>query len=480
MTDDLPTGGDFSTRKIKQMSYKNTLLFTLSLIAFYDALHAEAGTGFLEQQKAISRIAYEEGNRNKVQLIASNKWPYRQVSGVVYLDNPIAAMPGMYDYGFYHVLYCVDLLPGAGISDWLCTFNENYTRTFEGCTGTVFQIVPNGYQPMLFYVARVVAAADGIIIAKSDGNNDQNCSGASSNSNYVVLEHSDGSRTYYYDLKNGGQTQKAVGDYVNAGEFIGYPGGSSTISQLNTEHQTHLLFELRDNANNVVDPYGSQGCLGLPRYPTRWRDSTEMKEYVYKSSLLLLKTCKHKRIGIDNCGTDIKSYTLHFNPGDSIYIELGFKNYDNSLDSFLLNIINPVGVPIINTIVRNRGCPTCSIYSFLDLLQGVKLPTGALMIPGTYTIAVNYYSFTYGSYDYLHYITVGCQADYTLPFTENGESGTIAGNNIYSTQICNPGSRVKLIAGNQIILSPGFHAKSGSNVMIFNDACIVPGFQRTE
>ncbi len=459
------------------MQNKIILLITLTLYLLSLVLHAEDVTDWAKLHNQVSKIAYEECNRNKAQSIIDNKWPYNRVSDVVYLRNPIAAMPGMLDYGFYYIPYCVDLLPGPGIVDWPCRFNGSYTRTFDGCTGTVFQIVPEGYQPMLSNVAQVVAAADGVILAKADGNNDQNCYSTSGSSNYVVLEHSDGSRTYYYDLKKGGLTQKAAGSFISAGEFIGYPGGSGNIAQLNAEHGTHLLFELRDISNNVIDPFESPGCLGsLPKNPNRWADPIAMKEYVSTSELLLLKTCKHKRIGTDDCGMDIKSYTIHFNPGDSMYIELGIKNYNNGWDSFLLNIFNPVGVPIINTIVRNLGCPTCWNLPFLNYLQGVKLPSGALMVPGTYTIALNYYSFFYNTHPYKHYITIGCQPDYTLTTTEISESGTIAGNNIYSTQTCNAGSRVKLISGNRITLLPGFHAKAGSKVMIFNDQCTVPNF----
>ncbi|MBL0095026.1 MAG: hypothetical protein IPP46_00035 [Bacteroidetes bacterium] len=50
-------------------------------------------------------------------------------------------------------------------------------------------------------IARVIAAADGIIVAKVDGNFDRNCYGVTGPENYVALEHSDGSRTYYYNLK---------------------------------------------------------------------------------------------------------------------------------------------------------------------------------------------------------------------------------------------------------------------------------------
>lgn len=469
------------------MFFKQIIFGILLTLLMYNTSSGQIS--WAKEHEKLSSAVFQECNHNKAALIAAGKWPYKdqRLNNVVYLNNPIAAMPGMYDYGFYHIPYGVDQLPGPGISDFYCHFDDyNLTRTFEECTGTVFEIVPNGYQPLIYNVAQVVAAAEGIIVAKSDGNYDQRCSSPSGGSNFVVLEHSDGSRTYYYDLKNGTQTGKTIGSILLAGEYIGHPAGSGSRSpsQITFEANTRLFFELRDSQNNVIDPFGAPGCRGLPEYPDRWKDSIAMKKYAYDGALLLLKTLKHKWIAKDVCGKDIRGYTLHFNPGDSMYIEVGFKNFQGSApfsDSFFINILNPVGIPIINTIVRNQGC-ICPFYKyrFLNYLIGVKLPSNSTIIPGTYTIVLNYYNSGYGSSNYKHYFTVGCQNDYTLFGTETGDVGTIAGNNIYTTQTCNSGSRVKLIAGNQVILSPGFHAKPGSSVMIYNDLCVVPAFAKQQ
>ena len=100
------------------------------------------------------------------------------------------------------------------------------------------------------------------------------------------------------------------------------------------------------------------------------------------------------------------------------------------------------------------------------------------MIPGTYTVVAQLFT-DYDSYasvkqTLVTYFTVGCVSTYTLSSSVNGEYGRIAGSNIYSTQQCNSNSRVKYIAGNEIILQSGFNAYNGSHVMIYTEPCVVP------
>ncbi|MBK9320372.1 MAG: T9SS type A sorting domain-containing protein [Bacteroidetes bacterium] len=103
------------------------------------------------------------------------------------------------------------------------------------------------------------------------------------------------------------------------------------------------------------------------------------------------------------------------------------------------------------------------------------MPTNpVLMIPGTYTVALNIPDYAGGYQTYYHYFTVGCQSDYFPTANISGESGLIAGNNIVTSQQFYNTSRVKYVAGNQIILNPGFVAHEGSDVFLYNEPCVVP------
>ncbi len=469
-----------SQKKYSTIHFKLTLLAIL--ISNVSLLQAQADTAWVRQHAETSRKAYEEGNRNKVKLIADEKWNLNKMPGIVYLRTPIERMPNMHDYGFYHIENLVDLDPSTIWSNTFCMFSPGWPygmHTFNGCTGTEFQFTRKSYPVMDEKIGRITAAADGIIVAKADGNFDKNCSSISGSENFIALEHSDGSRTYYYNLKNGDQNPKPIGGLVSEGELIGYPGGSgngsSSTFNVNIDERAGLFFELRDISNNVIDPFGAPGCLGLPQYPTRWKDSINIRDYAINIGLVHLKTHKHEDAGYDNCGNPLINYTKHFNPGDSIYFDLAMKNFDLVNDSFLIDIYNPFGVQIMPTYFRPKGCCSSALLELLNYSEGFKLPNNALMIPGTYQALFSLLSGSGYKYYYHTYFTVGCQSDYSLPnLNVAGEKGLIAGNNIVTNEKFLNGSRAEYIAGNEIILTPGFIAYNGSYVMLYNEPCVVP------
>ncbi len=95
----------------------------------------------------------------------------------------------------------------------------------------------------------VIAAADGVIVNKQDGNADNSCGCTNFNWNAVFVEHADGSIAWYGHLKNNGLTAKPIGATVTAGEFIGYMASSGCSTD------PHLHFEVYDDSNQLIDPY---------------------------------------------------------------------------------------------------------------------------------------------------------------------------------------------------------------------------------
>jgi hypothetical protein len=119
-------------------------------------------------------------------------------------------------------------------------------------------------------VVAIVAAREGVIADKFDGEFDENCaiSNADWNGTFsflvfstslvlicflifvaVYVLHDDGTYAWYGHMKKNSLTTKAIGEPVAVGDFLGYVGssGSSTIA--------HLHFELQDESGNVVDPW---------------------------------------------------------------------------------------------------------------------------------------------------------------------------------------------------------------------------------
>lgn len=127
--------------------------------------------------------------------------------------------------------------------------NHSYD-TANGYNHSGFDIVPWPFwwKQMERNQAINVAAADGQIIVKQDGHFDRNCTFNNGIWNGIVLQHSDGSRSFYLHMKSGSLTSKGIGDYVTQGEFLGIIGssGSSTVP--------HLHFEVRNSANQPIDP----------------------------------------------------------------------------------------------------------------------------------------------------------------------------------------------------------------------------------
>lgn len=105
---------------------------------------------------------------------------------------------------------------------------------------------------------RIIAAAAGTIVARSDGNFDRSCSMNNNNWNAVYVQHSDGSVAWYGHMKNGSLTSKGIGASVAQGEYLGIVGSSGSSTE------PHLHLEVYDANSNLIDPYaGSCNALNL-------------------------------------------------------------------------------------------------------------------------------------------------------------------------------------------------------------------------
>ncbi len=108
----------------------------------------------------------------------------------------------------------------------------------------------------------VIAAADGIIVERHDGEPDQQCAfDDSADANLIVLEHDDGSITIYAHMKNGTVTARKVGDRVEAGDYLGVAGSSGLSTG------PHLHLGTHDSAGDLIEPHAG-ACNDLN--PDSW------------------------------------------------------------------------------------------------------------------------------------------------------------------------------------------------------------------
>lgn len=340
-----------------------------------------------------------------------------------------------------------------------------------GITATHFELVPAGRQYISAPIARVVAAASGQIVDKFDTYDDLTCAGSSSTGNYIKIQHANGMITKYFFLRKNSLTNKSIGEYVNEGEFLGYPGNQSSLYGYNSAQYGGFAFEVRNSNNAFIDPFDmSDSLCYFHQRLSLWKNPAYMDAKVWTSRMLAINL--ETTYTTDSCGAPEDKFNRHFNYGDQIDLTVKLANAN---DSLLINIFNPLGVPITATMGKNYQFTTISDRT--GFIQFNIPLTGAVIIPGTYTIDCLWYD-SYNGFQTIEqtmqqYFTVGCVPDYTLTGTVNDQRGCLAGNNIYSTEVCNSGSRVNYAAGNEIILNPGFRAFNGSDVFIFVDPCVV-------
>jgi hypothetical protein len=182
-------------------------------------------------------------NRESIKQLGLEKEINKRVN--VALGWPLKQAAGFNDPDYYVIYNFVDQDPGSGVLDYNCG-----NRTYNGHHGTDILVWPFMWYKLKAKQVEIVAAADGTIINKSDGNYDLNCS-CSGNWNAVYVMHTDVSVAWYGHMKSGSLTTKLVGQTVVKGEYLGSVGSSGCSTA------PHLHFELyQDPAQTILlDPF---------------------------------------------------------------------------------------------------------------------------------------------------------------------------------------------------------------------------------
>lgn len=237
------------------------------------------------------------------------------------LAHPLFVLPfrpkaGFGDYGYYSLFNQVDQDPisNGHLLDYNCG-QRTYDQFNSNHNGTDYVVWPYPWKKMEENVMEVVAAAAGTILVRRDGNFDHNCENNGNNNwNGIILEHADGSRTYYWHFKTGTLTSKAVGDTVEAGEFLANAGssGSSDIP--------HVHFEVYDGGGNRIDPYAGP-CNSL-NSESWWIDQPAY----FIPEILTLSTHNSDNFDSD-CGVVENTYReLNFETGETIRFRIFYRD----------------------------------------------------------------------------------------------------------------------------------------------------------
>ncbi|WP_026450931.1 T9SS type A sorting domain-containing protein [Aequorivita capsosiphonis] len=245
---------------------------------------------------------------------------------------PFRPKAGYDDYGYYSLFNQVDQDPTSNghLLDYNCG-ERTYDYVGGNHRGTDYVVWPYPWKKMEEDVMEIVAAAPGIILQKKDGNFDKNCdNNGNQNWNGIIMEHADGSRTWYWHFKSGSITSKGVGDTVEAGEYLGRAGssGSSDIP--------HVHFEVHDSDGHLIDPYAGP-CNSL-NSESWW---AEQPDY-FVPEILTLST--HNSDAFDDaCGIVENTYReLNFHPGETVRFRIFYRDLQTNARTHI-NVKKPDG-----------------------------------------------------------------------------------------------------------------------------------------
>lgn len=234
--------------------------------------------------------------------------------------------------------------------------------------GSDFLAWPFGWVKVALAQVEVVAAAPGWIVARVDGNFDQECGRPTEverQANLVVIAHVDGSMAVYGHLKKGSVTTKQPGESVERGEYLGAVGSSGFTSY------PHLHFEVTDLAGRVVDPFA--GPANDTTAESWWR---EQPPY-YDSRFYAIMT--HSAEPTVACNNREWTWVQRrFAPGDDVYLVAYLRDLRKG-QRVKLWVIDPNGVTAGSASFRARD-PHWAI----DLLTH-RLKLAADAPPGLWT-----------------------------------------------------------------------------------------------
>jgi len=257
---------------------------------------------------------------------------YPGTKDLVLFDIPVRASSGLTDPGIYVITAYYDhntSYPDQ-VEDYQCgTFSYDLSGGYNH-SGTDFFLWPFPWLKMDNEEVEVVAAADGVIVYKQDGNYDRNCENNYEDWNAVYLLHADGSQSWYGHLKANSLTNKEIGESVSRGEFLGIPGSSGSSLA------PHLHFEVYDSDNKLIDPFMGP-CNNLIN-ESKWLD-----QLPYMDAGINKISTNHTLPIFPECPEqEITNETNQFFSGDTIFL-LSYYRYLNTGDTIITTIKRPDG-----------------------------------------------------------------------------------------------------------------------------------------
>lgn len=231
---------------------------------------------------------------------------------------PMQAAPNFRDYHYYYQGNHFDNdTTGSGFPlDYNC---GNWA--YSGHIGNDFYLWPFPWEMLDSGYVEVIAAAEGVIVNKTDGCDDRDCADTCEygRGNHMAIMHTDSIMSRYLHMKKGSLTSKGIGDPVASGEFLGIVG-TSGLSDFPHLHFDVMKFwtDSLGEYSELYDPFWGS-CNHTPATASMW---ASQKPYVEPA---ILKISTHWDIPVmaNDCppsaAFDQPKYNNNFNFGETIY-----------------------------------------------------------------------------------------------------------------------------------------------------------------
>lgn len=327
-------------------------------------------------------------------------------SGHVLLSHPMRKGITNPNVGFYAISNYVDQDMAA--PDMLLDY-ECGERTYDLDDGTNHNGVdyfnwPFAWMAMDQDATIVVAAADGVIIEKIDGEPDMNCEFTEevSPSNQIALEHDDGTITLYAHLKESSTTALGVGDRVEKGDYLGVVGSSGFSTG------PHLHLGVYDSSGGLIEPHA--GACNSLNDDSWWED----QEDYFVPGMNHIAT--HSEVPVFPPCPEIEQpyYQNNFSPGDAAFFSVFFRDLLAD-ETTTLEIRDADGLQLLQwTYDYPDGDHEAAIMVVWEVMLAQAAPSGS------YMFRVNYAGVTR---EHTFYINSGPPPPPTAPTANNAANG---------------------------------------------------------
>ncbi len=414
------------------------------------------GGGVLEPQSGpcLSPDDYvyiqREVRKNESELREHGIIPSAQLrNGITPIGWPLRNVDVNYNR-YWSLVNYVDQDTTSGILDYRCGDN-----TYDGHKGIDISSYPFWWYIMDNNTIEVIAAAEGTIIYKIDGNDDRSCEAPFNNWNCVIVLHDDGTRALYGHLKKNSLTSKEVGMRVDSAEYLGEMGSSGFSSN------PHIHFELQESDFTPIEPFFSDDpqndCNVMnDRGESWWSDQ---KDY-WEPRVNAMFT--HSDVpNIAFCPEDERTnFENWFTHGSEVY--LGIYQSDRIPgEQAYIQIIKPDGEVLYAWFIGSQYELQWSWNYWM-----IVIPDGAPQ--GTWT-----YRVTYNGDVVDHHFYVDCESDLTVQDQTVSNAGLFqAANQVETSGVVTIASVTETVfRGGSIHLNPGFSVSAGASFRAYTDGC---------